>query len=295
MAKTIKAVFGVGECTKVCPQWQYDYNTVLQFVGLDLPDNYEVDLSNSKTGQSTTVLGDENGCTIPAQYFIPGSSIFAWVYLVGDNYGFTRAQVEIPIHPRAQHTGDPPTPEQQDALDAAIALLNSVATDIQGQIDSALREAKDSGEFDGSSIWWTEGPLYKANNTISTLPSLLFGKNDASIAVGDLVYGPPASDGTSSGSPTFLYRISAILAPAFVHLAEIGSVKGDTGATGATGATGPQGATGATGATGPQGPQGATGDSGVYIGATAPTDPSVRVWIDTSGGADLTPWEGGSY
>ena len=139
MAKTIKAVFGVGEYAKVCPQWQYDYNTVLQFVGLDLPENYEVDLSNSKTGQSTTVLGNENGCVIPAQYFIPGSSIFAWVFVAGSDYGFTRAQVEIPISPRAQHTGDPPTPAQQDALDAAIALLND-AVDALEEAESQIVE-----------------------------------------------------------------------------------------------------------------------------------------------------------
>ena len=29
--------------------------------------------------------------------------------------------------------------------------------------------------------------------------------------------------------------------------------------------------------------QGDTGDSGVYIGSTPPSDPSVKVWIDTSG------------
>lgn len=156
MAKLIKAVFGAGQTSKTCQQWQYDYNTILQFVGLDLPANYEVDLSNSKTGQSTTVLGDANGCVIPAQYFIPGTSIFAWVYVVGDDYGYTRCQVEIPIAPRAVHTGDEPTPAQQSALDAAIALLNQAAEDlaeaqeaIPNEIDEALEEAKASGDFDG--------------------------------------------------------------------------------------------------------------------------------------------------
>lgn len=156
MAKLIKAVFGAGQTSKTCPQWQYDYNTVLQFVGLDLPASYEVDLSNSKTGQSTTVLGDANGCVIPAQYFIPGTSIFAWVYVVGDDYGYTRCQVEIPIAHRAVHTGDEPTPAQQSALDAAIALLNQAAEDlaeaqeaIPNEIDEALEEAKASGDFDG--------------------------------------------------------------------------------------------------------------------------------------------------
>lgn len=150
MAKLIKAVFGAGQTSKTCPQWQYDYNTILQFVGLDLPSTFEVDLANSKTGQSMTVLGDADGCcTIPAQYFIPGTSIFAWAYIVDSNSGYTRCQVEIPISPRAQHTGDPPTPEQQSALDQAIALLNSATENIPNEINAALEAAKESGDFDG--------------------------------------------------------------------------------------------------------------------------------------------------
>lgn len=50
-----------------------------------------------------------------------------------------------------------------------------------------------------------------------------------------------------------------------------------------TGPTGPQGETGPRGQTGPTGPQ---GDSGVYVGASEPTDPTVRVWVDTDGDAD---------
>jgi hypothetical protein len=46
---------------------------------------------------------------------------------------------------------------------------------------------------------------------------------------------------------------------------------------------GPAGADGEKGETGPVGP---AGSSGVYIGSSAPTDPSVRVWIDTDGEAE---------
>jgi hypothetical protein len=149
MSKIIRAVFGAGQQSKTYPQWQYDYNTVLQFVGLDLPSTYEVDIANSTTGQSTTVLGGADGCVIPAQYFIPGTTIYAWVYITDNNSGYTRAQVSIPISPRAQRTGEEPTPSQQSALDAAIARLNGAADAIPETINSALSEAKASGEFDG--------------------------------------------------------------------------------------------------------------------------------------------------
>ena len=168
MSKIIRAVFGAGQQSKTYPQWQYDYNTVLQFVGLDLPSTYEVDIANSTTGQSTTVLGDADGCVIPAQYFIPGTTIYVWVYITDNNSGYTRAQVSIPISPRAQRTGEEPTPSQQSALDAAIALLNGAADAIPETINSALSEAKASGEFDGPQ--GPAGPQGKKGDTGSTGP-----------------------------------------------------------------------------------------------------------------------------
>lgn len=194
MAKVIKAVFGAGERAKVCPQWQYDYNTVLQFIGLDLPEEYEVDLSNSSTGQSVTVLGDVDGCTIPAQMFIPGTSIFAWVYIVDETSGYTRAQVEIPISPRAAHTGDDPTPEQRAALDEAIALLNAATEAIPDTIEAALAEAKASGEFDGAdgadgSAVWTVDAQYTRDvgGNIQAQRAHLVGPAGATPRAGDLV------------------------------------------------------------------------------------------------------------
>lgn len=247
MAKTIKAVFGVGELAKTCPQWQYDYNTVLQFVGLDLPATYEVDLANSKTGQSVTVLGNADGCTIPAQFFIPGTTIYAWVFIAETDSGYTRAQVEIPISPRAVHTGDEPTPEQQDALDQAIALLNAATEAIPDDINAALAEAKASGEFDGAdgqdgldgnAIWRTnEEPTsetYGAFTFYFYAISDLNGADGRSVQVGDLVL--------KKGN--YLYWIASTQGDEECEVREIGSIKGDTGATGQTGPAGQDGSPG---------------------------------------------------
>lgn len=150
MSKTIKAVFGAGDRTATCPQWQYDYNTRLEFVGLNLPEHFEVDFANSTAGQSQTVLGENNSVVIPAQYFIPGSTIFAWVYVVDGDSGYTRAQAIIPIATRATRTGEEPTPEQQSALDAAISAMNAAVDAVPDTVNAALQEAKESGEFDGA-------------------------------------------------------------------------------------------------------------------------------------------------
>lgn len=62
--------------------------------------------------------------------------------------------------------------------------------------------------------------------------------------------------------------------------------KGEAGAkgdTGATGPTGPQGPKGETGDPGPAGANGKDGKTGYHIGADAPTDPDVVVWIAPDG------------
>ena len=52
---------------------------------------------------------------------------------------------------------------------------------------------------------------------------------------------------------------------------------------GAKGDTGEKGPQGEPGEQGPVGEKGADGDSGVYVGASAPTDPQKNVWIDPTG------------
>lgn len=88
------------------------------------------------------------------------------------------------------------------------------------------------------------------------------------------------------------------MAQEVMRRADSGEFDGRDGATGPAGPAGPAGPQGMpgergeTGATGPQGERGEKGDTGeqgdpgVYVGATEPTDPTVRVWVDTDGDPD---------
>lgn len=145
----IKAVFASGRRVKTAPLWRYDHGIRLLPIGLELPEHYEMHFSNSKTGEAKTVLADSAGAVIPAEYLIPGTEVYAWIYLVGDSYGRTKAEIIIPVDLKAQPTDQEPTPEQESALETAIQTLNTMIGDIQGQIDAALEDAKESGEFDG--------------------------------------------------------------------------------------------------------------------------------------------------
>lgn len=156
MAKVINAVFGGGLFATTAKVFQYDVGDKLRFLGVDLPEGYSVDFANSRTGASTTVYGDADGVTIPPEYFIPGTEIYAWVVISDADGHYTKYQAKIPIYERAARTSVEPTPAQADALDEAINALNSatqrvedIADDLNEQIDQALAEAKASGEFDG--------------------------------------------------------------------------------------------------------------------------------------------------
>lgn len=165
MNNVIIAKFSKGVYSTTAKVFRYDVGDKLRFVGLDLPDNYRVDFSNSVLGESKTVFCTSDTVEIPPEYFIPGSTIYAWIVLSQENGRYTKYQINIPISARAKPLDIEPTPAQKDALDEAIEALNSVTEDIQGQIDSALEEAKASGEFDGTTIWLYDGTPILPNYT----------------------------------------------------------------------------------------------------------------------------------
>lgn len=122
----ITAKFYDKPCAWTDEQWQWDYGQILQFEGLELPEAYEVHFSNiSIGGESITQIGGENGVTIPDQFFTTGETIYAWVYLhQGEDDGETVYSVTIPVKKRPQPSDTPPTPQEQSAIDQAIAALN---------------------------------------------------------------------------------------------------------------------------------------------------------------------------
>ena len=131
MSNITRAVFGGTKITTASQLWQYDYGQILQFVGINLPQTYEVHFGLSDTGTSTTQIGDEDGVTIPDIYLRTAGTIYAWVYLhTGEDDGETRYLAKIPVRARAEPTDQEPTPVQQDAITQAIAVLHAAVDEI---------------------------------------------------------------------------------------------------------------------------------------------------------------------
>lgn len=147
--KVIIASFGKTRTARTATQYQYNHGQKLQFENVDLPANYEVHFSNSINGTAKTVIGDSTGVVIPYEYFVPGQTIYAWIYITDEDSGITIRKVEIPIAMKAKPTDQPLEPEDESLVEQVLNRLNDTIDEIPEAIDAALEEAKESGEFDG--------------------------------------------------------------------------------------------------------------------------------------------------
>ena len=224
MSKLIKAVF-TGRFCRTQRVFQFDTDDKLQIVNVDLPANFTVDFSNSKTGDSVSVLATSDTVQIPPDLFVPGSEIYAWIWLSDSNGGYTRCEATIPIDPRARRTGTEPTPAQASAWDEAVDTLNETVEGIPAVVNAALTEAKESGEFDGedgadgSNAWMIDVQYTDTvNTTIRAQTEHLIGPPDARPMYGDVLF---VSDG----------RFGNIINPGtrIIQVSTLGDLHGDPG------------------------------------------------------------------
>lgn len=153
------ANFRLSRRVKTASLYQYDYGQILRFLGVSLPNTYEVHFSVAESGgEAVTVLGNAEGVQIPDALLATGNTVHAWIFLHdAQTDGETEYKVEIPVIRRPKVTDAEPTPVQQDVITQAIAALNEgverveeTVEGVQEAIETALQEAKDSGEFDGN-------------------------------------------------------------------------------------------------------------------------------------------------
>ena len=131
-SKIIRGVVSNGRYTVTAPIVKEDYGLQLQIEGIDLPSSYQVDFSNSEnSGTSVTMVGSSNKVLIPREFIETGKDIFAFLYVVGSNYGRTVYKFRIPNKLRPDRTNIAPTPEEQSVIDQTISALNEAVEQTQ--------------------------------------------------------------------------------------------------------------------------------------------------------------------
>lgn len=129
-------------CT-TSPLYQYDYGQVLQLLGVELPEAYEVHFANSPRGEAKTSIGGADGVVIPDEYLLTGGNVYAWLFLhTGEDDGETEYRITIPVIARAKPTDAEPTPVQQDVITQAIAALNVAVTETAASAEAAAGSAE---------------------------------------------------------------------------------------------------------------------------------------------------------
>jgi len=124
------AVFGEGCNTATASPSlaQWDKGQVLQISGVDLPDAYQVEFSTVYTRNAIPMIGNASGVQVPNELLQRSAPITACIVLHGaTDSRETEYWVTIHITPRKPPETTTPDPEQEDALDQAIAALEAGA------------------------------------------------------------------------------------------------------------------------------------------------------------------------
>ena len=114
--------------------YQYDYGQKINIKGLNLPNTFEVHISNDNNAiTAETYIGNNNEIEIPDKFLLSGEDIYLWIFLHSTaEDGETRYTIIVPVQkkPKPEETTEPTTVEK-NTIDQLIAALESNLNEMQ--------------------------------------------------------------------------------------------------------------------------------------------------------------------
>ena len=303
------------------PQYQYNHGIKLHFLDLNLPQAFEAHFANKPHGNSKTVIGSDNQVEIPDEYFWSGANeIFAWVYLHSDvDDGETVFEVRIPLTKRAKPSDEEPLPDQQSAIDRAIAELNhaveqtgadveqtnsdreavsemrdevsdlndsaeesaNIATQKAQEASTSASNAEDSEQ---EAKGYADDAKRYAENAFSSKEIAVAKASEAEGYASDAEQAKADAEDARSDTVQLKQDVVALKEQTDTNVTHYPKIV--DGYWYVWNARQNDFVNTGVEATGEDGEKGETGNSGVYIGTEAPTDDDINVWIDTDGQPD---------
>lgn len=131
MSNIIEVYPLAGKTAHTAPAWQYDYGQILRINGIALPASYKAEFSNTGRGDAISTVQTTAEILIPAHFLTSGSPVYIWLVVVDEQSRTTEYALQVPVAPRAKPIYTEPTPEEQTAMDQALAALNAGVAEVR--------------------------------------------------------------------------------------------------------------------------------------------------------------------
>ena len=142
MSNVIRAVFdGTSRSVVTEPQYMWAKGQILLIEGLELPDAFRANISNTLNGVSKTQIGESNIVSIPDNFFTTGENIYIWIVVSGEDDVTIKYDIEIPILAAGEPENYDPTDDQADIITQAISALSTAINALNSateRVDSAV-------------------------------------------------------------------------------------------------------------------------------------------------------------
>lgn len=132
---TVEARLTCGGVCRTIPLTQYDEGQKIHLNGITLPASYLAEFANSEMGTAEQITQTTDTVTVPDKYLTSGSPVYVWIVVVGEDERTTRYEIIVPVKGRGEPDDYTPTPEEQTAIEAAIAALNAAVVDAEAAIE----------------------------------------------------------------------------------------------------------------------------------------------------------------
>ena len=132
---TVEARLTCGGVCRTIPLTQYDQGQKIHLNGITLPASYLAEFSNSESGTAEQITQTTDTVIVPDKYLTSGNPVYVWIVVVGQDERTTRYEIIVPVKGRGEPDDYTPTPEEQTAIEAAIAALNAAVDDAEAAIE----------------------------------------------------------------------------------------------------------------------------------------------------------------
>ena len=132
---TITATAGDKTYIKTDPVFQYDFGLKLIIDGVTLPEEYEVQFSNTDSASSKSTTGNANGVEIPDEYLRNGEDIHAYLFLhTTEDDGFSVYHIHIPVIGRPAIGREEITPIDHTEIQEALAAMQEAVEQTEANV-----------------------------------------------------------------------------------------------------------------------------------------------------------------